>query len=321
MPPLQQAEAETLKEAFNTGGGAGYVLDFSDRTLREYLREEFRLDLEQPKYCVNGMSKGKRVLTFLSLEDGNAAARVLHSLWQRRRKIMAERGEADSPDLHNRYFAIVGRLQGYVHGAVAPRSEPVSVNVSYRPPPREVRSPAETVKPWIPEPPAAPSLSSAKDRLKQSFMSLIPLQPQVRGFAFEKFLGELFEAYGLAPRPSFRLIGEQIDGSITFEKDFYLLEAKWQNGKTGVADLLTFHGKVAGKSTWSRGLFISYAGFSDEGLEAFARGRATNIICMDGYDLHEIITRPLDLRDVIGLKLRRAAETSRAFVGVSELFP
>lgn len=28
MPPLQQAETETLKEAFNTGGGAGYVLDF-----------------------------------------------------------------------------------------------------------------------------------------------------------------------------------------------------------------------------------------------------------------------------------------------------
>ena len=143
----------------------------------------------------------------------------------------------------------------------------------------------------------------------------------MRGFAFEKFLAKLFEVYGLAPRPSFRLTGEQIDGSMTFKDHVYLLEAKWQNGLTGVADLLTFAGKVAGKSTWSRGIFISYGGFSADGLEAFARGRATNIICMDGYDIHEIVNRPLDLGEVVGLKLRWAAETSRAFVGVSELFP
>ena len=40
-------------------------------------------------------------------------------------------------------------------------------------------------------------------------------QPQKRGFEFERFLNAMFAAYGLSPRSSFRLVGEQIDGSFT----------------------------------------------------------------------------------------------------------
>jgi hypothetical protein len=32
MPSIKQSEPTTLEEAFNTGQGAGYVLDFVDRT-------------------------------------------------------------------------------------------------------------------------------------------------------------------------------------------------------------------------------------------------------------------------------------------------
>jgi len=68
------------------------------------------------------------------------------------------------------------------------------------------------------------------------------------------------------------LVGEQIDGSIEFEGNIYLIEAKWQNALVGNADLLVLHGKVGGKATWSRGIFISYSGFTKEGLEAFLKG-------------------------------------------------
>ena len=307
MPPLKHLETETLKEAFDTGQGPGYVLDFSDRTFRAYLSEEFRLDLEQPRYCVNGTSKGKRLLAFLTLEDGKIAAKVLQSLWGRRAAILSMRSEDEKPDLQARYHGIVQRLQG-----VAP-----TITAGDRPLPGSPGRNAPTEAGKAQAQPAAPP---AKEMLKMSFTSLLNLPPQARGFAFEKFLGELFEAYGLAPRHSFRLTGEQIDGSMTFMHDFYLIEAKWQNERTGVADLLTFSGKVAGKSTWCRGIFFSYAGFSEEGLEAYSRGRSTNIICIDGFDLHELLNRPLDLHELISLKLRRAAETNRAFVGVADLF-
>ncbi len=100
---------------------------------------------------------------------------------------------------------------------------------------------------------------------------------------------------------------------------YYLVEAKWQAGRTGQSDLLTFSGKVSGKATWTRGLFISNSGFSVDGLKAFGTGRRTNIICADGLDLHQVVINRLSLIDVLDEKLRRAAETNLAFVPVRDL--
>lgn len=141
-----------------------------------------------------------------------------------------------------------------------------------------------------------------------------------RGYAFEHVLADLFASCGLSPRESFRNRGEQIDGSFEFQGQTYLLEAKWHAAKIGQGDLLAFQGKVEGKAAWSRGLFVSYSGFSDDGLAAFATGRRTSIVCMDGLDLWETIDRRLDFREVLSRKARAAAETNRALVPVRDLF-
>ena len=145
------------------------------------------------------------------------------------------------------------------------------------------------------------------------------LPPQERGLRFEGFLNDLFAAHGLAPRNAFRLVGEQIDGSFRLDGQTYLVEAKWQGPKIGFADLMTFSGKVAGKASWSRGLFVSNSGFTSEGLEAFARGRQTNLICADGLDLYEVLARRVSFIDVLREKERRAAETNRAYVSLRDL--
>lgn len=165
--------------------------------------------------------------------------------------------------------------------------------------------------------PDAQSLS----RLQAQLMQITNEDPQRRGYAFEGFLSDLFGAYDLAPRGSFRLQGEQIDGSFQVQRDTYLLEAKWQASLIGNADLLGFAGKVEGKAQWTRGLFVSYSGFSSDGLKAFTVGRPTRIICMDGLDLSHVLAGRLSLVEVIQSKERRASETNRAFVPVRELFP
>jgi hypothetical protein len=166
---------------------------------------------------------------------------------------------------------------------------------------------------------ASPTPQLLQD-LNERLLKLAMLKPQDRGFAFERFLTDLFTVYDLDPRRSFRLTGEQIDGSFQLRQEIYLLEAKWQDARTAQADLLTFAGKVEGKAQWSRGLFLSYSGFSEDGLQAFARGRRTSIICMDGLDLAQVLSGRLDLVDVIERKKRRAAETGSAFVPVRDLF-
>jgi hypothetical protein len=156
-------------------------------------------------------------------------------------------------------------------------------------------------------------------RLRSQLIELAKLPPQPRGYAFEAFLRNLFEAHNLAPRGAFRLVGEQIDGSFQYGGDTYLLEAKWQAQQTREDDLIVFRGKVENKSQWSRGLFVSDAGFSDDGLEAFSKGRATNIIGMSGQDLYHIVNSEISLTDAIAKKVRLAAETGRFFVPVFDL--
>ncbi len=132
-------------------------------------------------------------------------------------------------------------------------------------------------------------------------------------------MGEIFEVFGLTPRASFRLVGEQIDGSFQFASDIYLVEAKWHLQPTPQSDLLVFREKVESKSVWTRGLFVSYGGFSQEGLTAFARGRATNIVGMDSQDLYFVLAGQITLADAIVRKVRRAAETGEFFVPIFDL--
>lgn len=145
--------------------------------------------------------------------------------------------------------------------------------------------------------------------LSIGFLEILNLEPHRRGFAFEKFLKDVFAAFNLSPNSSFRLVGEQIDGSLQLDSDTYLIEAKWTQSPIGQSELLVFQGKVEAKSTWSRGLFISYSGFSEDGLHAFARGRSTNIISLTGEDIHFVLTGKIALPELLRGKARKAAET------------
>lgn len=112
MPRLKLTETNTLDKALGSFQGAGYVLDFSDRTFAVYFDEEFGIDIDDQRYRINGPSKGKRLRTFLTIEDGNLAGRVLRSLWDHRDAIVARQGSSDNPNLADRYFQIVYRLEG-----------------------------------------------------------------------------------------------------------------------------------------------------------------------------------------------------------------
>lgn len=90
-----------------------------------------------------------------------------------------------------------------------------------------------------------------------------------RSFRFEAWLAEFFSIFKLAPCSSSRNTGKQIDGSFRLNDNFYLLEAKWHQNRTSATDLHVFEGKLSTKAKWARGVFISWMGFTDEGLTAF----------------------------------------------------
>lgn len=283
-----------MDDLFSSSNGAGYVLDFSNSTFSEFFRNDVGIDIDDEKYCQQGGSKGKRLRALLQIEDGKTAAKVLRALWDYREGLFGPALNQHDKFKEERFLKIVHEMEE--DGATVP------------------------IKRRSTSPSTGPSAEAIAE-LNARYHKLLKMKAQERGFAFERLLSDLFGVYGLNPRQSFRTVGEQIDGSFSLMSETLLFEAKWQDGQTGQADLLTFSGKVEGKAQWSRGLFISYSGFSVDGLEAFSKGRRTSIICMDGLDLIQILANKMDLIDVIQKKMRHAAETGRAFVSVRDLFP
>jgi hypothetical protein len=159
------------------------------------------------------------------------------------------------------------------------------------------------------------------ENIKLRFLQMEKLKPQERGYEFEKLLYDLFDLYGFNPRPSFKNTGEQIDGSIEFEHQFYLIEAKWQTQPILEKDLLVLHGRATGHSRIGRGIFISCGNFSADGVDAFQRLNPTSIIGIDGQDLYIILEKLLPLADVIRLKVRKLVESGEFHCPVLKLIP
>ena len=112
-------------------------------------------------------------------------------------------------------------------------------------------------------------------------------------------MNDLFLLYDLAPKSSFKITGEQIDGAFTFNNDEYLLEAKWRNELTAIDDLDAFSGKLQRKLDNTLGLFISINGFSPDAISAFSSGRKLMFL-MDGTDIMAILDERISLPDLYG---------------------
>jgi hypothetical protein len=154
--------------------------------------------------------------------------------------------------------------------------------------------------------------------LQSRFLQISNLPPQERGYAFEKFLYDLFDAYRFKPRPSFRIVGEQIDGSIEFEHEIYLIEAKWQVEPIVQGDLAVLDSRVSGHSQIGRGIFITVGCFSADGITAHERLRPSAMIGIDGQDMYFLLEHALPLAEMLRRKLRWLVETGHFHYPVRE---
>lgn len=283
MSSLTYIDKQKLERELGMGGG--YVLEFTNRTFEEFFREVVGVQIYDSQYDYGSGSKANRMRAFWSVATDKQLIRLFQGLLEGWEIYSNKPIPSEARDLIQSIMAKLG---------VAPSNSPKKQD--------------DTSQLKI----------DVSQRLTSRLVEVTSLPAQRRGYDFENFLKELFDAYELSARASFRLIGEQIDGSFVVHNDTYLLEAKWQNSLTGVADLHIFEGKLGEKASWSRGLFVSSSGFSPDGLKAFGRGKRT--ICMDGLDISEMLRQRLSFVKVIDAKVRRAAETGYPYVSVRDLF-
>ena len=286
---MRPIDLRFIDNLVDIGFGAGYVLEFSNSTFADFFEKELNVDICDSVYL--GGSKGKRLRKFFELSDTKAQVKTLDLLWEYRSEALQRRRQSDPlENAHGRFLELRNRL-------LSGSSNPTPF--AFQPKPAFDRVKAQN--------------------LRAELQGMWNLNPQNRGYEFEKFLKSLFNCFGLEAKEAFRITGEQIDGSFQLGNETYIVEAKWTSNLTGADQLHVFHGKIEQKASWARGLFISYTGFTDVGLSAF--GRAKRLICMDGLDLDDLLRRELPINHVLEKKIRGAAETGEIFIRVRDLFP
>lgn len=288
MAKLDFIEKDYFERLF--GMGSGYVLDFSNRSFQEFVFDVMQIDI-YAKY--QGLSKAKILRHIIAEYDNVTVGKLLLELmrYMQAKDMVSE----EDKDIFAKCVKIGNRLIGRTVTATSSNSN---------------EQKKSSTKPRI-----------DSDKYLNELKKLTDYSdtPQSRGFAFEKYLLHLFEANGLEPRGSFKIVGEQIDGSFLLYNEVYLLEAKWTSRKIDKGDLVIFNEKVSSKSGFTRGLYISFSGYTDEALSTFSNGRTVNIILMTVQELAIALSRKLDLIDVLKYKVRALAEEGNYNKSILEL--
>jgi hypothetical protein len=160
-------------------------------------------------------------------------------------------------------------------------------------------------------------VAAERQRLQQSFLTLNEHHDhQQRGYAFERFLNEFFDFEGLSPRGSFKIVGEQIDGSFAWANRTYLVEAKWVKDPVAGAEFGAFMYKISGKTADTRGLYISINGYSPEAIRGLNGKGELRFACIDGAHLLRSLEPGRDLKNTLKVLWRHANETGEAYLPV-----
>lgn len=281
MSDISFCEWRLFEELFDMKGG--YVLDLNNREFAEIMIEMLDLDVYQ-RYP--GISKAKILRQIRVDYDNSGVGKVLLGLmkYMNERDLVSTENEKLFMRCREIGFRLIGKLQ----------SEYKTVDVmNFERDRREVK------------------YEELLNDLKQ--LTKWEDSAQSRGFAFERYLNRLFESFDLMPNGSFKTSGEQIDGSFLLYDEVYLLEAKWRSEKTSKADLVLFNEKVKSKSRITRGLFISYMGYTKEALENFGQGTEVAIVLMSVQELAISLERKYPLQEVLFKKIRALAERGDFF--------
>lgn len=271
------------------GMNTGYVLDFTNRSFTEFVRDSTGRDIYDSRYDYASGSKANRLRAFWQKEDNALVGKLMGDMLDYR---------AGNEPLDEVCRLIVARLVKDASPITAAQTQT-----------QDKRQEDEHQR-----------RAKALRQLKEEFLQLAVQEDRNgAGLALEKVLNRLFAMFGLQPRQPFRVVGEQIDGSFQMGDQVYLLESKWEKEALCEAPLLVFRGKIEGKSTFTRGVFIALNDISGPARDAITRGKAPSFFVMNGHDLLMILSETMSLTDFLRMRVRLLAEEGRVCVPFSEL--
>lgn len=282
MAKLTFNEKKLVETVFDMSGG--YVLDFSNREFGEFMKDVVQYDIYE-KY--QGLSKAKMLREFINDESdvyvGKAIVLLINYMNDNDLVKDDIKGKSD------KLYEIGRRLLGKTNNSKKQSADKsVKSTVNY-------------------------------ESLKDSLLDIEKIDSQqAKGYEFEKYLNNLFEAFNLKPNASYRTEHDQIDGSFTFEGNTVLIEAKYKSKEIPKDDLILFENKLKSKSHFTKGLFITYSRVSSKALDYF-RDSGSRIVVLTVEEIFLMCQNKISLIKVLQSKFRQLDERGLIFKHILEL--
>ena len=142
--------------------------------------------------------------------------------------------------------------------------------------------------------------------LRSEFEKIQSLEPNKRGYEFEKIFLRLMEISEIPVEKAFLIQGEQIDCAIKYDGSYYLIELKWTAKKTDPKEIGHFFYKVEGKLE-VRGIFLSINGYTEGALTTLPKGKKLRVILLDGNHLANVIYGQYTFKELLEHAIRHAS--------------
>lgn len=133
------------------------------------------------------------------------------------------------------------------------------------------------------------------ESFKAEFLNLVNLEgitPQQRGRKLEKLIAEVLEFAGWNQKANVTTSYEQIDVVIYHNREFYLIECKWEKDPIEADEIDKLFGKLR-RRTGTNGFLMSMSGFTRGAIENVEDSTNQKLILLFGKkDIEKIISNP-----------------------------
>lgn len=286
MAKLSFDEKRLIEEAFQMQGGC--VLDFkNNREFREFMSDIVSYDI-YTKYP--GHSKAKIVRAFINDESDAYVGKLVAQLV----KHMYNYGLVNNDNQAN-----VEKLNEFARKRLGCVNETKA----------KFQQPSD----------ASARKTADYEALKSELIKIHQISSrQERGYAFEKFIKNIFTEFGLNPRASYRAEHDQIDGSFTLDGHTVLVEAKYRGDIIPKNDLVIFNNKLSTKSHFSKGLFLTYSEVDKNAIDEY-NNHSSRFVIMTVEELFCICEYNISLENILRKKFRALDEEGVIFKHFSKL--
>lgn len=149
-------------------------------------------------------------------------------------------------------------------------------------------------------------------KIREQFLNAEKLTPQKKGYELEKIFPQLMRISGIPVEESFKITGEQIDGAIKYDGNYYLVELKWTASPSAHQEVSSLYVKVEGKMG-ARGLFISMNGYSKEVVESLPKGKEIKVLFLDGMHVANVIFGNYTFQELLEHAISQASLKSNIY--------